>query len=149
MHFNDGGLSCDLSGQHINDYIEQLVGGGASAKGFRTWHATVFAACRLALAAADLTSRGEGVARGRSLPDAEHRKKMFSSAGARKLVREVVEETAELLGNTPAVARGSYIDPRVIDEFHHGAVVDLRQKSMPKGPPFPPRIEAAVLDFLT
>ena len=47
----------------------------------------------------------------------------------KSLVAQAVRDTAELLGNTPAVARSSYIDPRVIDAYDEGRVVDARRGS--------------------
>jgi len=125
LHYRDSHEEGDLNAEQINEYIELLVGPGATAKDFRTWHATVFAACQLAL-------RGGN----------SYKERQAS-------VREVVNATAQLLGNTPAVARASYIDPRVIDAHLHGEHINMAQKTMPPGPPFPPRAENAVLDFLT
>lgn len=125
LHFAAEGGEQDLDAGQINAYIQDLVGEEATAKDFRTWHATVYAASALAL-------------------------RTENSRTARECaVREVVAATAELLGNTPAIAKGSYIDPRIIDEYLHGNPVDIGQKTMPNGPPFPPRVEAAVLAYLT
>lgn len=128
LHYRSNGSQdqChDVDAQQINDYIRDSVGQEATAKDFRTWHATVFAASALALHHPTSRSKREAI------------------------VRDVVKKTAHLLGNTPAVAKSSYIDPRIIDEFLHGNSVRLGQNVMPAGPPFPPRIEAAVLGFLS
>ncbi len=85
----------------INEYIADLFGMEVSAKDFRTWHATVVAAAALAETPAG-TSR----------------------TTQRKAVRGAIAEVAELLGNTPAVARSSYIDPRVLEHFDHGRVIE-------------------------
>jgi DNA topoisomerase IB len=71
-----------------------------TAKDFRTWHGTLKAAQELAAAGPQ--------------PTATKRKKAVSAA---------MKEVAELLGNTPAVARASYVDPRVIERFDDGDVV--------------------------
>jgi DNA topoisomerase-1 len=72
-----------------------------SAKDFRTWHGTVIAA--VALAAANEKAR---------------------TASARKrAVAGAMREVAEYLGNTPAVARKSYVDPRVVDLFNDGFTI--------------------------
>ena len=48
-----------------------------------------------------------------------------SSRTARKRVVTVaIREVARYLGNTPAVCRASYVDPRVVDRFDAGATVD-------------------------
>jgi DNA topoisomerase I len=80
----------------VNRWIKQVVGPEFSAKDFRTWNATVLAAVTLA---------GEDPERPRAA------------------VRRAVEIVAESLGNTPAVARRSYIDPRVVDRFLEGRTV--------------------------
>lgn len=73
-----------------------------SAKDFRTWHATVLAA--VALARVPAAGRGSRTGRRRSV------------AGA---MREVSRE----LGNTPAVVRSSYVDPRVVEKFGDGETI--------------------------
>lgn len=92
----------DVKSDDINEYIRTAAGREFSAKDFRTWHATVLAAVALAVSA--------------------------PAAGASKTARKraekrVVEEVAALLGNTPAVARASYIDPRLFDRFEGGLTI--------------------------
>jgi DNA topoisomerase-1 len=91
----------DVTSSDINVYIKEVVGGEVSAKDFRTWHGTVIAAVALA--------RANDAAR-----SATARKRAVSSA---------MKEVASYLGNTPAVARSSYVDPRVIDLFNDGATI--------------------------
>ena len=79
----------DVTAADINDYLREISGGDYTAKDFRTWHATVLAAVGLAVSEPAASS---------------------DSARQRAIVR-VVQEVAEYLGNTPAVARASYIDP--------------------------------------
>ena len=87
-----------LRSDDINEYLRRQLGEEFSAKDFRTWNATVMAAVTLA-------------ANGREA----------SSKTARKrAINESVRAVAELLGNTPAVARRSYIDPRVFDRYRSG-----------------------------
>lgn len=82
----------------INEYVKRHLGDEFSAKDFRTWNATVLAAVALARhAEAEQTGRTQ-----------TSRKRVQSA---------VAREVAELLGNTPAVARRSYIDPRVFDRY--------------------------------
>jgi DNA topoisomerase IB len=65
-----------------------------------------------------------------------------SAARRKRAVAAVMRDVADLLGNTPTVARTSYVDPRIVDLYHGGAVPDL-------GPePSQAAAEAAVLDLL-
>ena len=91
----------DINSTEINSYIKGVVGGEVSAKDFRTWHGTVIAEVSLAGA----------VERSRTL---SARKRAVSTA---------MKEVAKYLGNTPTVARKSYVDPRVVDLFHDGVTI--------------------------
>jgi DNA topoisomerase IB len=84
----------------INDYLKENSGEPMTAKDFRTWHGTLKAARELAEAGPQPTE-----------------------ARRKKVVAHAMKEVAELLGNTPAVARASYVDPRVIEHFAAGDVV--------------------------
>src|SRR4029453_14658219 len=97
----DGRRWRDVSSADINDYIRDVAGDGFSAKDFRTWNATVLAAVGLAVSS-----------------------QIHASATARKRAKSrVVKEVADYLGNTAAVARSSYIDPRVFDCFEPAAAI--------------------------
>jgi DNA topoisomerase IB len=85
----------------INDYLREVSGGDFTAKDFRTWHATVLAAVGLAV----------------SEPAAGR------EAARKRAIARVVREVAGYLGNTPAVARASYIDPRVIELYEDGHTI--------------------------
>lgn len=89
----------DVTSADVNDYVHEVVGEDTSAKDFRTWHGTVLAARALALVgdAADL-----------------------SRTRRSRAVAAVMREVSEHLGNTPAVARASYVDPRVVDLWEDG-----------------------------
>jgi DNA topoisomerase IB len=68
-------------------------------------------------------------------------------------VTRVVKEVAEKLGNTPAVCRSSYIDPRIIDLYEHGATIAQDLEALGQGasygsPAFQGAIEQAVLKLL-
>ena len=91
----------DINSTEINTYIKGVVGGEVSAKDFRTWHGTVIAEVSLAGA----------VEKSRSV---SARKRAVSSA---------MKEVSKYLGNTPAVARKSYVDPRLVDLFHEGVTI--------------------------
>jgi hypothetical protein len=91
----------DATAADINSYLAEISGGEFTAKDFRTWHATVLAAVGLAVS--------------------EH---AAGSATARKrAIARAVAEVACYLGNTPAVARASYIDPRVIELYESGITI--------------------------
>jgi DNA topoisomerase I len=97
---DDRGRWVDVRSSDINDYVQRALGPEFSAKDFRTWTATVLAA--VALAAEE---------------DAETERQR------QKAVVRVVRRVALVLGNTPAVARGSYVDPRVIERYESGETV--------------------------
>jgi len=100
-----------------------------SAKDFRTWHGTVIAA--VALAEANETARTE--------------------SARKRAVSRAMREVSEYLGNTPSVARKSYVDPRVIDLFYDGATIrpDLASTDDDLGDGTTHgRIERAVLNLL-
>jgi DNA topoisomerase I len=97
---DDRGRWVDVRSSDINDYVQRALGPEFSAKDFRTWTATVLAAVALAAE--------EDVETGRQ---------------RRKAVVRVVQRVALVLGNTPAVARGSYVDPRVIERYEGGETV--------------------------
>jgi DNA topoisomerase-1 len=82
----------------VNDYVRSVTGVEASAKDFRTWHATVLAAAGLA---ARLDEVGGTV----------------SPTKGKRLVTATMREVADFLGNTPTLARKSYVDPRVVSAF--------------------------------
>ncbi|WFE28987.1 DNA topoisomerase IB [Solwaraspora sp. WMMD791] len=98
----DGRRWREVHSDEINDYLRQVSGTEMTAKDFRTWHATVLAATRLAALGAPR-----------------------STAARRRAVAGVMREVADLLGNTPTVARASYVDPRVVEMFHRGRVARL------------------------
>jgi DNA topoisomerase I len=122
----------DVRSTDINDYIKQAIGGEHSAKDFRTWNATVLAAVVLAASARerDLSTKG----------------------GRNRAKRDAVREVARYLGNTPAVCRASYIDPRVFDRFDGGLTVGGVFERLPDDPADWPEIqgpiEEAVLDLI-
>jgi Eukaryotic DNA topoisomerase I, catalytic core len=90
----------DVTAADINGYLGEISGGDFTVKDFRTWHATVLAAVGLAV-----SLRAE------------------SDSARKRAVARVLREVAHYLGNTPAVARASYIDPRVIDRYQDGATI--------------------------
>jgi hypothetical protein len=103
LAYKEGGRWLDVRSGDINVFIKEATGRDASAKDFRTWNATVLAAVGLAAAT--------------SAPK--------TKTGRRRAITHVVKEVAYYLGNTPAVARASYIDPRVFDRYEEGSVIDV------------------------
>lgn len=97
----DGRTWHPLAAADINAYVKERTGEDFTAKDFRTLRGTVTAAVSLA-------KQGP----------------QGSVAARKRAVVSAVRDTADVLGNTPAVARGSYIDPRIIDEFDHGRTID-------------------------
>ena len=73
----------------------------ARAKDFRTWHATVLAA----LALAETEEPGE------------------TKASRKRAVAGAMKEVSEFLGNTPALARSAYVDPRVVEAYESGSTI--------------------------
>jgi DNA topoisomerase-1 len=121
---------CDVRSADINAYIKEATGGDFSAKDFRTWNATVLAAVALA------------VSTGARSP----------SARKRALTR-AIKEVAHYLGNTPAVCRASYIDPRIIDRYAAGVTIADALHRLGRDAEFGQlatqgAIEEAVLDLL-
>jgi DNA topoisomerase IB len=107
----------DVRADEINDYLREISGEQMTAKDFRTWHGTVKAAEELAEAGPQPTK-----------------------AKRKKAVSKAMREVADLLGNTPTVARASYVDPRVIERFEQGKVADVDSDDS---------TEEAVLELLT
>jgi DNA topoisomerase-1 len=102
LAYKDGRRWHDIRSADINAYLKQASGDDFSAKDFRTWNATVLAA--IALAVSGPAASGSRTARKRA-------------------IRRAIEEVAHHLGNTPAVCRASYIDPRVVDRFDGGLTI--------------------------
>jgi len=101
LAYKVGGRWVDVRSADINAYLKEATGGDFSAKDFRTWSGTVLAAVALAVA---------GIATG-------------SKTSRKRAKTRAVKEVARYLGNTPAVCRASYIDPRVFDRFDGGLTI--------------------------
>src|SRR3954451_20913838 len=126
LAYKRGGRWVDVKSADINAYIKEITGEDFSAKTFRTWGATVFAAVALAVSPA-----------------------RDSKTARKRAVTRAIKEVAHHLGNTPAVARASYIDPRVIDRYFDGYVIDVEHLAAdPEDTAIQGDIEAAVLDLI-
>ncbi|ANC30731.1 DNA topoisomerase IB [Isoptericola dokdonensis] len=90
----------DVTSADVQEDVKDRLGDDATPKDFRTWHATVMTA--RALAAVEVPS---------------------SQRARRRVTTGIVRDVAEELGNTPAVARGSYIDPRLWDLWERGRTI--------------------------
>jgi len=131
LAYRDGRAWTDVRSDDINAYVKEHTAGDFSAKDFRTWNATVLAAVGLAV-----SGRAAGTPTAR-----------------KRAVKRAIQEVAHYLGNTPAVCRASYIDPRVFDRYADGltiggAVEELGEVDSLAGPKAQRPIEAAVLDLL-
>ncbi|MEP6462235.1 MAG: hypothetical protein ABJC62_02215 [Frankiaceae bacterium] len=91
----------DVKSADINLYLRAITGADFTAKDFRTWNATVMAAAFLAAAR----------------PAAD------SPTSSKRAVAAAVREVSRYLGNTPAVCRRSYIDPRVVEFYQDGVTI--------------------------
>ena len=132
--FAHDGKFVPIHAADVNAYIRDGVGVESSAKDFRTWHATVLAAVGLA-----------GIEHDRA----------GSSRAVDRDIAAVVRGVAAVLGNTPAVCRSSYIDPRVIDRFRDGSTIAGDLTTLPDdvapgrwGEAARQTVEAAVLALL-
>lgn len=106
---DDTGAMHDLHASDVNLYIKEHMGEEFTAKDFRTWGGTLLAT--------------SAIIRDELSADA-------SQATRKKQLTAIVKRVAKKLGNTPAIARGSYIDPRVIEAYEDGVSVPKLQKTM-------------------
>jgi DNA topoisomerase I len=130
LAYRNGRRWVDVRSDDINEYVKGVSSHDFSAKDFRTWNATVLAAVALAAGPHEASSR----------------------TAYKRAAAAAVKTVAAYLGNTPAVARGSYIDPRVFDRFRSGWTIadTLRDMGDPDlaDPRKRSRIEKSVLELL-
>lgn len=93
-YYDDAGNLKDVKSADVNAYIKEIMGSEFTAKDFRTWGGTLLASAELASTAPASTPR--------------ERKKTITAC---------VKKVAKKLGNTPAIARASYIDPRLFQAY--------------------------------
>jgi len=101
FRYDTDGSLCNLTGARLNDYIEEHMGDEFTAKDFRTWGGTLIAAIALAEHGA---------------PETE--------TEAKRVVAGVMRAVGAKLGNTPAVARSSYVSPAVVEQYLDGRTID-------------------------
>ncbi len=103
----DGEL-CNLTGRRLNDYIQEYMGEEFSCKDFRTWGGTLTAAIAFA---------ERGPVKGKKEQN--------------RAVAAVMRKVGERLGNTPAVARNSYVSPAVVEQYLDGRTIeDFRPRNL-------------------
>jgi DNA topoisomerase IB len=124
LAYKEGRRWRNLDADDVNAYVKDVLGDDFSAKDFRTWRGSVIAAH--ALAKSDASSK---TARKRS-------------------VAEAMREVGDHLGNTATVARGSYVDPRVVDLFNDGITVAGGHRGIAPGAPVSRTLERQVLRLL-
>lgn len=98
----------EVRAEDVNERLRELAGGEFTAKDLRTWHATVLAAVELATVEQPASERGR-----------------------RRAEAAVMRSVAEQLGNTPAVARRSYVDPRVLSAWERAETVGEALRTLP------------------
>ncbi len=112
LAWKDGRRWRDLDSAQVNDYVRRATGQDATAKDFRTWHATVLAAASLA----------------------ESEEPGNTKASRKRAEVAAMKEVSEFLGNSPALARSSYVDPRVVDAYEEGKTIRSAVQRQVSGP---------------
>jgi DNA topoisomerase-1 len=101
FRYEEEGELYNLTGRRLNDYVRMYLGDGFTAKDFRTWGGTLTAAIAFA-------ERGP----------------VDTAAEQKRVVSGVMRRVGEQLGNTPAVARSSYVSPAVIEQYLDGRTIE-------------------------
>lgn len=101
-YFDKSGVKHEINSDELNEYIREIMGEEFSAKDFRTWAGTLIAAVAL---------------------DKMNTEEISDPKNREKNIRAAVEEVADRLGNTPAVAKSSYIDPRILAHYMDGRTI--------------------------
>ncbi|MGH3109411.1 MAG: DNA topoisomerase IB [Gaiellaceae bacterium] len=106
FRYERDGETFNLTSAMLNEYLGEHLGNGFTAKDFRTWGGTLLAAVELG---------------GHGPPESE--------AQANRVLAAVMRKVGDELGNTAAVARGSYVSPVVVDHYRAGRTIeDFRPK---------------------
>jgi len=105
---NDGNMH-DLHASDVNEYIKTYMGEEFTAKDFRTWGGTLLATSSVIKEVLDHDA---------------------SETARKKAVNGIVKQVAKRLGNTPAIARGSYIDPRVLAAYEDNPTLAEMRKAI-------------------
>jgi len=105
LAWKDGKRWRPVDSAQVNEYVGRTTRMEATAKDFRTWHATVIAAASLAEAGVPATKTAR-----------------------KRAVTAAMKEVSEFLGNTPALAKSAYVDPRVVDAYEEGKTIEAATK---------------------
>jgi DNA topoisomerase I len=106
QYYDEAGSVCDVTSSDVNEYIREITGEDFTAKDFRTWGGTGFAALAL-----------EAIGRGDTESD------------AKKNIVEAIKRVSEKLGNRPATCRKYYVHPAVLDAYSDSSLFDVLKKS--------------------
>ena len=109
LAYRDGDEWKPVSAEEINRYVREQTGGEFTAKDFRTLRGTIAAAVSLAKHGQEQSARRRSMA-----------------------VAQAMRDAAEVLGNTPAIARKSYVDPRIVDLYDRGTTIDPKRLGSPE-----------------
>ncbi len=109
LAYRDGDEWKPLSAEEINRYVREQTGGEFTAKDFRTLRGTIAAAVSLAKHGQEQSVRRRSLA-----------------------IAQAMRDAAEVLGNTPAIARKSYVDPRIVDLYDRGITLDPKRLGSPE-----------------
>lgn len=101
QYCDDSGSVCDVTSSDVNQYIREITGDDFTAKDFRTWGGTGWAALVFEQM-------------GRAETETETKKKIV----------EAVKEVAQRLGNRPATCRKYYVHPAILDAYSDGSLFD-------------------------
>ena len=101
QYLDDEGNVRDITSQDVNEYLREITGEDFTAKDFRTWAGTVFAAIAL-----------------RAAGEFETKKQ------AKANIKHAISAVAEVLGNTPAICRQCYIHPIVLETYLNGKPIE-------------------------
>jgi DNA topoisomerase IB len=101
LSYKDGRSWRAVLPELVNAYLRETTGLEATAKDFRTWHATVLAAAALA----ETPEPGQ------------------TKASRKRAVAGAMKEVSSFLGNTPTLARSAYVDPRVVEAYEAGRTI--------------------------
>ena len=100
QYVDDSGEARDVTSSDVNAYLREISGEDITAKDFRTWHGTVLAAMAL-----------------------QEFEKFDSQAGAKKNIKEAIQQVAARLGNTPTICRKCYIHPEILTTYIEGSLL--------------------------
>ena len=101
LAWNDDGEWHPIGAEEVNQYLRDQTGGEFTAKDFRTLRGTIAAAVSLAKHGPERTRTGKS-----------------------RAIAQAMRDAAEVLGNTPAIAKASYVDPRVLAKYRKGVTMD-------------------------